>query len=234
MPARTLASSPTPPSPSEARPHRSESNNDIPPVVTNNRRTVTRTIRLSRRRPTMSPVVRHTVPRDQSSARALQIAACARPATTQSSRSHMPSSMRLERPGAELGYDSVGPADGGPIVQAHGILLSRAAEARLELVDWSPLVAAGFHHVRYDARAHGESSGRPEPDDYLWPALARDLLALVASKPTRVTRSRPRKSSRRCCPTPSCTSRGARPRCALGELAPRISSAANGCTPSAK
>jgi pimeloyl-ACP methyl ester carboxylesterase len=93
----------------------------------------------------------------------------------------MSSSMRLERPGAELAYDSVGPAEGPPIVQAHGMLLSRAAEARLELVDWSPLIAAGFHHVRYDARAHGESSGRPEPDDYLWPALARDFLALVAA-----------------------------------------------------
>jgi len=87
--------------------------------------------------------------------------------------------MRLERPGAVLAYDSLGGGDGAPVVQAHGMLLSRAAEARLDLIDWSPIVATGRRHVRYDARAHGESSGRPQPDDYQWPTLAQDLIALA-------------------------------------------------------
>jgi 3-oxoadipate enol-lactonase len=91
----------------------------------------------------------------------------------------IPPSMRLPRPGAALAYDSVGSGDRAPILHAHGMLLSRAAEARLDLVDWSPIAAAGRRHVRYDARAHGDSSGRPHPDDYLWPALAQDLLALA-------------------------------------------------------
>ena len=89
------------------------------------------------------------------------------------------SSARLPRPGADLAYDVTGSGDGAAVLHAHGLLLSRAAEAQLGVVDWSALDRAGRRQVRYDARAHGQSSGRAEPDDYVWPALARDLLALA-------------------------------------------------------
>jgi 3-oxoadipate enol-lactonase len=91
----------------------------------------------------------------------------------------LPPASKLERPGAALVYDSLGSGGGVPVVQAHGMLLSRAAEASLDLVDWAPIVTSGRRLVRYDARAHGESSGRPQPDDYVWPALAHDLVAVA-------------------------------------------------------
>jgi 3-oxoadipate enol-lactonase len=37
----------------------------------------------------------------------------------------------------------------------------------------------GHRVVRYDARGHGASTGRPDPDDYRWSALADDLIDVV-------------------------------------------------------
>jgi pimeloyl-ACP methyl ester carboxylesterase len=76
----------------------------------------------------------------------------------------------------DLDYDRSG--DGPPVLYGHGMLLSRAAEDRLGLTDLAPVIAAGRTLVRYDARGHGRSPGRPVPGDYEWPRLADDLLAL--------------------------------------------------------
>ncbi|MFF5446488.1 alpha/beta fold hydrolase [Streptomyces sp. NPDC012888] len=84
---------------------------------------------------------------------------------------------RFRHRGAELAYEVVG--HGPPVVYAHGGLVSRAHEDRMSLFRWSPLLAAGRSLVRYDARAHGRSTGRPVEADYTYPALAHDLIALL-------------------------------------------------------
>jgi pimeloyl-ACP methyl ester carboxylesterase len=76
-----------------------------------------------------------------------------------------------------LAYDEVG--EGPPVVYAHGLTSSRANDDAWKLYDWSALVAAGRRLVRYDARGHGQSTGRPEYADYTWQHLAGDLLALL-------------------------------------------------------
>ncbi|MGI3782440.1 MAG: alpha/beta fold hydrolase, partial [Janthinobacterium lividum] len=79
--------------------------------------------------------------------------------------------------GVELAWTQEG---GGPLtVSAHGLSADRWSLEAAGLFDWSPLVAAGQRLVRYDARGHGRSTGRPVPDDYRWPDLAEDLLALL-------------------------------------------------------
>jgi 3-oxoadipate enol-lactonase len=84
--------------------------------------------------------------------------------------------VRLDVEGATLDYDSTG--EGPVVVQAHGMMSSRAADASNGL----NLAALSAAHtlVRYDARAHGASTGRPEPQDYVWPRLATDLFAVIA------------------------------------------------------
>jgi pimeloyl-ACP methyl ester carboxylesterase len=84
--------------------------------------------------------------------------------------------LQLSRPDALLAGDERGT---GPIVgYSHGMFLSRAGDDRSGLIDWTPLT--GSHRlVRYDARAHGASTGRPVPEDYRWSQLAGDLLAVA-------------------------------------------------------
>jgi len=84
----------------------------------------------------------------------------------------------LEVDGASLSFD-VQPGAGPTVVGLHGFAFSRAAEDAAGYVDCSPLVAAGRRVVRYDARGHGRSTGRPVPEDYTWSHLAEDLLALL-------------------------------------------------------
>ncbi|WP_055588390.1 alpha/beta fold hydrolase [Streptacidiphilus griseoplanus] len=84
---------------------------------------------------------------------------------------------RLDRPGAELDWSSEG--EGPLVVHAHGMFGSRASDDRWGLFDWAPLTASGRRLVRYDARGHGRSTGRPEPGDYRWPRLADDLFAVL-------------------------------------------------------
>ncbi|MDN3293322.1 alpha/beta fold hydrolase [Streptomyces ficellus] len=98
---------------------------------------------------------------------------------------------RFRHRGAELVYDvhdvhdvhrdaGEGDAGEGPLaVYAHGGFASQAAEDRMGLFDWTPVLAAGRRLVRYDARAHGRSTGEPVDDDYTYPSLAGDLLALL-------------------------------------------------------
>ncbi|MGW7457346.1 alpha/beta fold hydrolase [Streptomyces sp. NPDC054797] len=80
--------------------------------------------------------------------------------------------------GARLVFEDAG---AGPLaVYAHGGFVSRAVEDRMGLFDWRPVLDAGRRLVRYDARAHGGSTGGPSPADYTYPSLADDLLALLA------------------------------------------------------
>ncbi|MFD3698839.1 alpha/beta fold hydrolase [Streptomyces sp. NPDC058646] len=84
---------------------------------------------------------------------------------------------RFRHRGAELVYDDTGT---GPLaVYAHGGFVSQAVEQRMGLFDWAPVLRAGRRLVRYDARAHGRSTGRPVDADYTYASLADDLLSLL-------------------------------------------------------
>jgi pimeloyl-ACP methyl ester carboxylesterase len=91
----------------------------------------------------------------------------------------------LERPQARLAYNVDGDGDGTPVVVAHSFLASRQLEDTLGIFDWRPVRAVGHRLIRFDSRGHGESSGRADEQDYRWPALADDLLAVLdAAEPT--------------------------------------------------
>ncbi|MBO0777642.1 MAG: alpha/beta fold hydrolase [Ktedonobacteraceae bacterium] len=82
----------------------------------------------------------------------------------------------IEINGMRLAYSQTG---SGPLaIYAHGLTLSRASDRRLGLLDFSP-IAADHHLIAYDARGHGESGVSRNPEDYTWPSLADDLLALA-------------------------------------------------------
>ncbi len=84
---------------------------------------------------------------------------------------------RLDVGEAVLAYDEAG--EGPVVVYAHGLTSSRRNEDAWPLMDWSPISAAGHRLVRYDARGHGESTGRPVHTDYTWDHLAGDLFAIL-------------------------------------------------------
>ncbi|MGW4698266.1 alpha/beta fold hydrolase [Kitasatospora cineracea] len=88
-----------------------------------------------------------------------------------------PAAGTLERPHATLAYSVTGPHGAPLAVHAHGALSSRAHERRAGLFDWAA-VGATHRMARYDARGHGESTGRAVPADYRYASLADDLLAL--------------------------------------------------------
>ncbi|GAA1823426.1 alpha/beta fold hydrolase [Nesterenkonia flava] len=77
--------------------------------------------------------------------------------------------------GAKISYELEG--EGPLFVQLHGLTSSAAREQRAGL-DMSRDLT-GFRVLRYDARGHGSSTGRPVPEDYVWPRLAQDLLELL-------------------------------------------------------
>lgn len=80
--------------------------------------------------------------------------------------------------GTRLAYDTTG--EGPVAVYAHGMLLSRQAEAAMGLFGWDAVEALpGRRFVRYDARGHGASTGRAEAADFTFPQYADDLLALL-------------------------------------------------------
>lgn len=79
--------------------------------------------------------------------------------------------------GAQLAYSRVG--SGPVVIIAHGLTSSRASNAATGLLELSPVTDAGYTLISYDARGHGESTGTSDPDDYLWPSLAQDLLAFA-------------------------------------------------------
>lgn len=82
---------------------------------------------------------------------------------------------RFQTEGAKLAYEVSG--EGPTFVQMHGLTSCASREHRAGL-DMSASLK-GFRVLRYDARGHGSSTGRPVPEDYLWPRLAEDLLTLL-------------------------------------------------------
>ncbi|MFJ2620617.1 alpha/beta fold hydrolase [Glutamicibacter sp. NPDC087344] len=79
-------------------------------------------------------------------------------------------------PNAQLAW-AFSDESGHPVVQLHGLTSSRAHDRLLQLDLGRAL--SGTQLLRYDARGHGYSSGRPVPADYRWPVLAEDLLQLL-------------------------------------------------------
>lgn len=80
--------------------------------------------------------------------------------------------------GAKLTYE-LSEGDGPLFVQMHGLTSSAWREHRSGLDVTGQL--EGLRVLRFDSRGHGSSTGRAVPDDYLWPRLAEDLLALLDS-----------------------------------------------------
>lgn len=83
---------------------------------------------------------------------------------------------RFAVPGAELATE-FSDEGGHAVAQLHGLTSSRARDRLLNLD-----LGRGLHGtrlLRYDARGHGESSGRTVAEDYRWPNLAEDLLLLL-------------------------------------------------------
>lgn len=79
--------------------------------------------------------------------------------------------------GARLDYDVRG--DGPLVVQLHGLTSSRSRDEALRLNFTSEVTDRRV--ARFDARGHGRSTGRGDPDDYRWPNLAADLLSLLGA-----------------------------------------------------
>jgi len=79
-------------------------------------------------------------------------------------------------PGAQLDVE-LSDEGGHPVVQLHGLTSSRSRDRVLDLDLGRGL--SGTRLLRYDARGHGRSTGRPVPEDYRWPVLADDLLRLL-------------------------------------------------------
>ncbi len=79
-------------------------------------------------------------------------------------------------PGALLDTE-ISDEGGHPVVQLHGLTSSRSRDRVLDLDLGRGL--SGTRLLRYDARAHGHSTGRKQPEDYRWSSLAEDLLALL-------------------------------------------------------
>jgi 3-oxoadipate enol-lactonase len=79
-------------------------------------------------------------------------------------------------PGAELDVE-LSDEGGHPVVQLHGLTSSRSRDRVLDLDLGRGL--SGTRLLRYDARGHGRSTGRPDPAHYRWDNLADDLLRLL-------------------------------------------------------
>lgn len=88
--------------------------------------------------------------------------------------------LAFDLPGTRIAADrAVGDPERPVVVALHGLTSSRASEDAEGFFGWRPVAEGGRTLVRYDARGHGRSTGRPQPGDYRWRALAGDLLALL-------------------------------------------------------
>jgi 3-oxoadipate enol-lactonase len=80
----------------------------------------------------------------------------------------------IELRGIRFAYSEIG---SGPVVlRAHGLTSSRANEA---FADFSAVADAGYRLISYDARGHGQSSASADAEDYSWPSLADDMIAIA-------------------------------------------------------
>jgi pimeloyl-ACP methyl ester carboxylesterase len=84
----------------------------------------------------------------------------------------------LERPHARIAYSTT-PAADRTLVVAHSLATSRRWEDEAGVFDWTPVVDAGERLVRIDSRGHGDSSGGGTDEQYRWPGLAEDLIAVA-------------------------------------------------------
>jgi pimeloyl-ACP methyl ester carboxylesterase len=66
---------------------------------------------------------------------------------------------------------------GIPFVWGHSLMGSMRTEDGAALWDWEQIQEIA-KVIRYDARGHGNSDGSYEPEDYRWPHLASDMLAI--------------------------------------------------------
>jgi 3-oxoadipate enol-lactonase len=83
--------------------------------------------------------------------------------------------------GVNLSWSAAG--EGPLVLFAHGLGNDRWTLERVGLLDWSAIPVAGRRLVRFDARGHGTSTARvdpPDPEQFTWAELARDLLELAA------------------------------------------------------
>ena len=87
----------------------------------------------------------------------------------------------LERPQARIAYSST-PGDAGrTLVVAHSLATSRRWEDEAGVFDWTPVAETGERVVRVDSRGHGDSSGGATDEQYRWPVLAEDLIAVTGA-----------------------------------------------------
>ncbi|MEE3853366.1 alpha/beta hydrolase [Gordonia sp. LSe1-13] len=78
--------------------------------------------------------------------------------------------------GARLAWNQTG--RGPAAVWAHGMSSRAYGEESSGQFDWRA-VSSRHRLIRYDARGHGRSSGGQTAEEYTWPELAGDLLALL-------------------------------------------------------
>jgi pimeloyl-ACP methyl ester carboxylesterase len=77
---------------------------------------------------------------------------------------------------ARLATSSLG--KGQPFLWAHSLLGSMAQDLDGELLSWRKL-ADTARVIRYDARGHGQSESRGEPEDFSWDAQAHNMWQVV-------------------------------------------------------
>lgn len=84
-------------------------------------------------------------------------------------------SYRQRQGGIDLVVRKTG--EGIPFVWGHSLMGSMQADDGAALWDWQA-VAGSAQVIRYDARGHGRSGGSHSPEDYRWPELAAEMLAV--------------------------------------------------------
>jgi pimeloyl-ACP methyl ester carboxylesterase len=77
--------------------------------------------------------------------------------------------------GVDIAVRQTGDPDGPPVVVMHGLFGTRDQV----LMGSTRLEDAGFRVVAYDARGHGRSGAPEDPEDYGYPTLMVDLLAVM-------------------------------------------------------
>jgi pimeloyl-ACP methyl ester carboxylesterase len=64
------------------------------------------------------------------------------------------------------------------VMWGHGFSGSVDQDQQTPILDW-PRLSHRYRVVKWDARGHGRSGGGPDPDEYRWDNLARDLTGLA-------------------------------------------------------